>query len=126
MPPGWNWRTGDIQELIQHVFNIASRPNLPRQSFRKFWSEPYQTEYNHYFKSLQFNPIDTGSVHDLDCAMVPLHDDVTPTIESMCREWQDLKLWPVLFVWYESANPLDEPLKIFDADLSATNSIFLH
>ena len=47
--------------------------------------------------------------------MLALHDDITPTIESMCREWQGLKVWPVLFVRYESANPLDELFKIFDA-----------
>ena len=106
LPPGWNWRTGDIQELIQHVFNIASRPNQPRQPLCKFCSKPYQALYNQYFKSLQFYPIDTAPVHDLDRAMVALHDEVTPTIESLCREWQGIKVWPVLFVRYESANPL--------------------
>ena len=126
LQPGWNWRTGDIQELIQHIFNNASRFNQPRQPRRKFWSEPYQTQYNQYFKSVQFNPIDTAPVHDLDSALVALHDDVSPTIESLCREWQGIKVWPVLFVRYESANPLDEPFKIFDAHLPATHSICFH
>ena len=126
LPTEGNWGMGAIQELIQHVFNIASRPNLPRKPLRKFWSEPYQTQYNQYFKSLQFNNIDTAPVHDLDRAMVALHDDVSPTIDSMCREWQGIKVWPVLFVRYESANPLDKPFKIFDAQLPATHSIFLH
>ena len=35
-------------------------------------------------------------------------------------------MWPVLLVRYESANPLDEHFKIFDAQLPATNFIFLH
>ena len=97
LPPGWNWQTGDIQELIQHILNNDSRPNQLRQPLRKFWSEPYQTQYNQYFKSLQFNPTDTAPVHELDRAMVAVHDDVTPTIESLCREWQGIKVWPVLF-----------------------------
>ena len=124
LPLVWNWRTGDIQELIKHVFNIASRHNQHTQPLRKFWSEPYQTQNNQYFLSLQFNSIDTAIVHDLDRAMVAFHDDVTLTIESLCREWQGINLLFVLYIRYESANPLDEPFKIFDAHLFATHSIF--
>ena len=58
--------------------------------------------------------------------MVALHDDVTPTIETLCQEWHGIKVWPVRFVRYESANPLDEHFKNFDAHLPVAHSIFLY
>ena len=44
-------------------------------------------------------------MNDLDRTMVALHDDVTPTIENLCQELHGIKVWPVLFVRFESANP---------------------
>ena len=58
--------------------------------------------------------------------MLAIHDDITLTIESLCREWEGVKVWLVLFARYESAHPLDEPFKIFNAHLPASYSIFLH
>ena len=66
LPPRWNWLTGNVQELFEHIWNNARRPNQPQQPLLKFWSEPYQTQYNQYFKSLQFSPTRTAPVHDLD------------------------------------------------------------
>ena len=57
--------------------------------------------------------------------MLALHDDVTPSIVELCREWQGIKVWPVLYVRYESANPLDDPFKTFDAHIPVAHSIFL-
>ena len=124
LPPGWNWRTGNVQKLFEHIWNNARRPNQPRQIFCKFWSKPYQSQYNQYFKSFQFDLIETALVHDLDRALRTLHDDIKLTIESLCREWQGVKVWPVLFVLYESANPLYEPFKIFDATTCSSFHFF--
>ena len=52
--------------------------------------------------------------------MLDFHDDITFTIESLCREWQRAKVWLVRFVCYKLANPLDELLNIFDGHLFAT------
>ena len=69
----------------------------PNNPFSNFGQNPIR-QYNHYFKSLQFSPTERALVHDLDRAMLALNDDITPTIESFCREWQGVKVWPVLFV----------------------------
>ena len=87
LPAGWNRLTGNVRKLFEHIWNNARRQNQPQQPLLKFWLEPYQTQYNQYFKSLQFSPTETAPVHDLDRAMLALHDDITPTIESLCREW---------------------------------------
>ena len=58
--------------------------------------------------------------------MAAISDDVTDTIEAQCREWHGVKVWPVLFVRYESANPLDEHFKTFDAHLPVSHSNFLY
>ena len=58
--------------------------------------------------------------------MAALFTDVTFTIEEQCREWHGVKVWPVLCVRYESANPLDEYFKTFDAHLPVPHSIFLY
>ena len=126
LPPGWNWHTGDARELAQIIFNNLSRSNRPPQFLRKFWTKSYQKQYNQSFKILQFNPTETAPINDLDRAMVALHDDLTPTIETLCQEWHGIKVWPVLFVLYESANPLDEHFKNFDAHLTVAYFIFLH
>ena len=96
------------------------------QLVREFWTEPLQKQFNQNFKICQFTPITTVSVNDLDRAMAALSNDVTHTIEEQCREWHGVKVWPVLFVRYESANPLDEHYKIFDAHLPVSHSIFLY
>ena len=80
LPPGWNWRSGNVQELFEHIWNNAKRPNQPPQPLLKFWSKPYQTQYNQYFKSLQFSLIEKALVHDLDRVMLALHEDITLTI----------------------------------------------
>ena len=92
--------------------------------FRKFWNEPIQKQSNQYFKIFQFTPIPTVPYNDLDRAMAALINDVTDTIEAQCRDWHGVKVWPVLFVRYESANPLDEQFKTFDAYLPVSHSIF--
>ena len=46
LPPGWNWLTGNVHELFEHVYNNTRRQNQPKQPLLKFWSEPYQTQYN--------------------------------------------------------------------------------
>ena len=81
LPPGWNWLTGNVQELFVHIWNNARRPNQPQQPLLKFWSKPYLTKYNQYFKSLQFSATETAPVHDLDRSMLARNDDITPTIE---------------------------------------------
>ena len=96
------------------------------QSFREYWNEPIQKQSNQYFKIFQFTPISTVHYNDLDRAMAALSKDLTNTIEEQCREWHGVKVWPVLFVRYESANPLDEHFKTFDAHLPVSHSIFLY
>ena len=95
------------------------------QLVREFWTKPLQKQFNQNFKIFQFKPITTVSVNDLDRAMAALSNDVTHTIEEQWREWHGVKVWPVRFVRYESANPLDEHYKIFDAHLPVSHSIFL-
>ena len=58
--------------------------------------------------------------------MAALSNDLTNTFETPCREWHGVKVWPVLFVRYESVNPLDEHFKTFDAHLPVSHSIFLY
>ena len=58
--------------------------------------------------------------------MAALSKDVTNTIDAQCREWNGVKIWPVRFVRYESANPIDEHFKTFDAHLPVLHSIFLY
>ena len=58
--------------------------------------------------------------------MAALSNDLTNTIEVQCRDWHGVKVWPVLFVRYESANSIDEHFKIFDAHLPVLHSIFLY
>ena len=58
--------------------------------------------------------------------MAALPNDLTNTIEVQCCDWHGVKVWPVLFVRYEFANPLDEHFKTFDAHLPVLHSIFLY
>ena len=96
------------------------------QPFCKFWNQLIQKQSNQYFKIFQFTPISTVSFNDLDLAMAALSNDVSGTIEAQCRDWHGVKVWPILFVRYESANPLDEHFKTFDAHLPVSHSIFLY
>ena len=96
------------------------------QPFRKFWNRPIQNQSNQYFKIFQFTPISTISFNDLDLAMAALSNDLSDTIEAQCRDWHGVKVWVILFVRYESANPLDEYFKTFDAHLPVSHSIFLY
>ena len=96
------------------------------QLFSKFWNEPIQIQSNQYFQIFQFTPIPTVPYNELDFAMAALSNDLTNTIEAQCRDWHGVKVWPVLFVRYESANPLDEHFKSFDAYLPVSHSIFLY
>ena len=102
----------NIQELIHLI--------------REFWNEPVQILSNLNFKIFQFIPLPTVPFNDLDRAMAALFKDMIYTIESLCKEWQGVKVWPILFVRYESANPLDEHFKTFDAYLPASHSVFLY
>ena len=125
LPPGWNVLTGDPQEVVRHFLNRLSNSIQPRP-LREFWSEPYQILTTDHFRTLQFSPIVSAPLYDLDRAMQALYHDATPSIETLCREWQGIKVWPVLYVRYESANPLDEHYKHFDAHLPISHSIFLY
>ena len=99
---------------------------IPPKPKRRFWTEPDNNVSNFHFKIIQFKPIPNAPIHDLDSAMDALWADVLPTIKSLCREWHGVKVWPVLFVRYESANPLDDAFKSFDAYLPVAHSIFLY
>ena len=90
---------GDIQQVEQPI--------------RKFWTKLIQNQSNQYFKIFQFTPIPTVPFNNLDFAMAAISNDLTDTIEAQCREWHGVKVWPILFVRYESANPLDETFKTF-------------
>ena len=102
----------DIQEIVQ--------------LFRECWNKPIQKQSNQYFNIFQFTPIPTVPFNDLYFAMAALSNDVTETIEAQCTEWHGVKVWRVLYVRYESANPLEEHSKTFDAHLPAPHSIFLY
>ena len=128
LPTGWNCRTGNVQELFENSWNNAIHQNQPRQPRRKFFSEP-----------IRFSTISISNPFSLTRSAQPLFTTSTApwslfimmlpplsTIEFLYREWQRIKVWPVLFVRYESANPLDKLFKMFDAHLLATHSIFLH
>ena len=58
--------------------------------------------------------------------MASLSNDLAHTIDTQCHEWHGIKVWPVLFVRYESANPLEEHFKTFDAHLLVSHSIFFY
>ena len=58
--------------------------------------------------------------------MAALSNEVSDTIEAQCHDWHGVKVWSVLFVRYESSNPLDEPFKTFDAYLPVSYLIFLY
>ena len=58
--------------------------------------------------------------------MDALWSDILPTIKSLCLEWYGFKVWPVLLFRYESANPLDDAFKSFDAHLPVFHSVFLY
>ena len=125
LPPGWNVLTGDPMEVVRHFLNRLNN-SIQSRPLREFWSEPYQILTNDHFRTLQFSPKDSAPIYDLDRAMQALYHDATPSIETLCREWQGIKVWPVLYVRYESANPLDEHYKHFDAHLPVSHSIFLY
>ena len=57
--------------------------------------------------------------------MAAFVNDLINTIEAQCRKWHSVKVWPVLFVRYESANSLDDYFKTFNAHLPVFHSIFL-
>ena len=94
--------------------------------FREYLNIPIQNQLNQYFKIFQFTPILTVSLNYLNCAMAARTNYVTDTIEAQCREWQGFKVWPVCFVKYESANPLEKHFKSFYAYLPVSHSIFLY
>ena len=98
----------------------------PIKSKREFWTERYQIDSNANFKIYHFNPIWTAVINNLDSAMAALPTDLTLTITNLCRLWHGIKVLPVLYVRYESANPLDESFKMFNAHLPVTHTIFLH
>ena len=124
LPPGCNWQTSYALKLAQFIFNNLSRSNIYPQPHRKYSTIPYQKQYNQSFKIPQFKLRDTSHINDLDRAMVAFHNDVTPTIKTLCQEWNGIKVWPVVFVRYESANLLDKHFKNFDAHLPVVNSIY--
>lgn len=117
--------TGDIQEAVQYFMDRLRNPTQTRP-IRKFWTEPYQIITNDHFKIMQFIPIRTAPVHDFDRAMQAMYDDVLPSISSSCQERHGIKVWPVFYVCYESANPLDEQFKSFDAHLPVSHSNFFY
>ena len=96
------------------------------QPFRKFWNERIQKQSNQFFKIFQFTPIPIVYLNDLDLAKVALSNDVSDTIEAQSRDWHGVKVWPVLFVRYESANFFEEQFKTFDAYLPVSHSIFIY
>ena len=96
------------------------------QSFCEYCHEPIQKQSNQYFKVVQFTLISTVPINDLDRSMAALSIDVTHTIEAQCRVWQGVKVWPVYFVRYESANLIDEHFKTVDDHLPVLHSIFLY
>ena len=116
---------GDPQILIQHFLNNLRR-TIHTPPLRKFWTPPTQILTNPHFRTLQFYPLDSVPIFDLDRATQAFYNDITPSIESLCREWQGIKVWTVLYVRYESANPLDEHYKNFDAHIPISHSIFLY
>lgn len=125
LAPGWNVLTTDPQEVIQHFLNRLNYPIKPR-TVRQFLKTPYQIQTNTHFNTLQLFPIQTAKIYDIDSAMLTLHDDVTPSIVELCREWQRIKIWFVLYVRSESSNHLDDPLKTFTGHIPVTHLIFLH
>ena len=111
LPPGWNVLTGDPMEVVRHFLNRLNN-SIQSRPLREFWSEPYQILTNDHFRTLQFSPKDSAPIYDLDRAMQALYHDATPSIETLCREWHGIKVWPVLYVRYESAKS-DLALKKF-------------
>ena len=112
--------------LVKAGEPIKYRILPPIKLKREFWSEPYQIESNTNFKIYPCNPIATAIINDLNCAMAALSNDLISTITTLCRIWHGIKVWPVLYVRYESANPLDENFKIFNAYLPVAHTIFIH
>ena len=112
--------------LIKAEQPIKYKILLPIKHKREFWTVPFQIESNANFKIYHVKPIPTATINDLDFAMAALPNDLISTINTLCRLWHGIKVWPVLFVRYESGNPLDESFKMFNAHLPVAHTIFLH
>ena len=124
LPPGFDWLTGDINVIVQDFLNVLNRPFQFHQ-FRQFWSLPFTTTKSASFRTLHFSPLPSAPIYDLDRAMAAFQNDLTPTIKSLCQEWNGVKVWTVLYARYESANPMDEHYKVMDVYLPVAHTIFL-
>ena len=124
LPPGFSWLTGDIDLIVQNLEEALNQPFDPTQ-FRKYWSFPYETAKNPSFKTFHFSPLPAAPIYDLDQAVAAFTSDLSPTIETLCEEWNGVKVWTVLYARYESANPMDEHFKVIDAYLPVEHTIFL-
>ena len=117
--------TGDIDAIVQNFLNILNRPLERQQSERQFWTLPYQAINIQSFRTIHFSLLSSAPSFDLDRAVAAFPNDLTPTIKSLCHEWYGVKVWTVLNARYESANQMDEHLKIIEAYLPVKHTIFL-
>ena len=124
LPLGFDWLTGYINLIVEDFLCRLRQPFNP-QRYRQYWTLLYETAKNPSFKTFHFSPLPLSLIFSLVQAVSAFTTDLTPTIESLCEEWDVVKVWTVLYARYESANLMDEHLKVIDAYLPVEHTIFL-
>ena len=125
LPPGWNWLTGNVQELFEHIWNNARRPNQAQQPLLKFWSEPIRHNTisisNLYsFPQPKQPPFTTWTapcLHSMTILLLQSSHCVVNGKASKCGPCFSSGTNQLIF----STSPLKS-----DAHLPATHFIFLH
>ena len=94
------------------------------RDFNPYWRRPEILMSTSHFHVMQFRPRPSVKNNDLDLAMEKIQTDVQRYVSKASRALNGIKVWPMLYVRYESANPLEENFKTFEAYLPAASGIF--
>ena len=89
-----------------------------------FWKEPITLEKLANFRVLQAFPREGANIQNLDAALEALVSDISPALVQICEELKSIKVWPLIYVRYESANPKDENFKSIDTHLPIPHALF--
>ena len=103
---------------------FQSTTDTANDSDRIFWKEPITLEKLANFRTLQAFPTEGANIQNLDAALDALVTDISPALVRICEELKSIKVWPLLYVRYESANPTDENFKSIDTHLPIPHALF--
>lgn len=96
----------------------------PTQVIREYWTEGVSLLEMGHFKTIQYERL-PHTTPDLDVAVAAFVRDLGQDIASLCEEQQAIKVWLLLYVRYESANPEEQdPPKNFVAKLLVKSTDF--